>query len=151
MKIIVKNVPDMGKDEGLEAVRVEIEEGDVIIEEAYAGVVFKTVRGDYGVCARDDGIEVTHQGELVFTPEPSVTSGGAEDGEGDQTQTIIDDAEGMLARMNRAANDGLVDGGMAVQIAFHVGRLFDELDRLREKRKPVCTLGSSRGTTWRTS
>lgn len=52
--------------------KVEVDErGSIVLKEAYVGVLFETAEGNqYGVCMRDDTIEVTAVGDA---PEPRVS------------------------------------------------------------------------------
>lgn len=42
------------------------EDGEIMLGDVFNGIGVRTDAGDFGICQRDGGIEVMHQGELVY-------------------------------------------------------------------------------------
>ncbi len=61
--------------------RVDVDEHDNIrFSEVFNPVVISTDVGEFGICQRDGGIEVSHNGKLVFAQYTSVKPGMVECG-----------------------------------------------------------------------
>ncbi len=52
--------------------RIDVnQKGDVVLTDVFNGIIIRTDDGDFGVSQRDDGIEITHKGNLVWHSGPS--------------------------------------------------------------------------------
>lgn len=47
------------------------ENGNIVLDKLYVGVLVTTEKGTFGIAQRDDGIEVTLEGKLVYPPPPT--------------------------------------------------------------------------------